>query len=211
MAFVKVQKNKAYFKRYQTKYRRRREGKTDYYARRNLIINDKDKYNTPKYRFVPRITNTKIICQIISSTIRGDSVLCQATSSELKNFKVTAGLTNYSAAYATGLLLARRLLAKLKMDSFYKGNEKITGDRYDVADKPHDERRPFKAVLDVGLVRTTTGNRVFGALKGACDGGLHIPHKTRRFPGFHKGTGDNDKDKFDPKVHRERIFGVHID
>jgi len=39
-------------------------------------------------------------------------------------------------------------------------------------------------VLDVGLVRTTCGNRVFGALKGACDGGLHIPHSTKRFPGF---------------------------
>ena len=28
-----------------------------------------------------------------------------------------------------------------------------------------DERRPFRALLDVGLIRTTTGNRVFGALK----------------------------------------------
>lgn len=26
-------------------------------------------------------------------------------------------------------------------------------------------KQPFKALLDVGLVRTTTGNRVFGALK----------------------------------------------
>ncbi len=37
MPFVKVLKNKAYFKRYQTKYRRRREGKTDYRARKRLI------------------------------------------------------------------------------------------------------------------------------------------------------------------------------
>ena len=34
MPFVKVLKNKAYFKRYQVKYRRRREGKTDYFARK---------------------------------------------------------------------------------------------------------------------------------------------------------------------------------
>jgi hypothetical protein len=28
-----------------------------------------------------------------------------------------------------------------------------------------DGTRPFWALLDVGLIRTTTGNRVFGALK----------------------------------------------
>ena len=56
-AFVKVQKNKAYFKRYQPKFKRRREGKTDYYARKRLCVQDKNKYNTPKYRLVVRITN----------------------------------------------------------------------------------------------------------------------------------------------------------
>ena len=34
MPFVKLQKNNAYFSRYQVKPRRRREGKTDYYARK---------------------------------------------------------------------------------------------------------------------------------------------------------------------------------
>ena len=34
MPYVKVLKNKAYFSRYQVKYRRRREGKTDYYQRK---------------------------------------------------------------------------------------------------------------------------------------------------------------------------------
>lgn len=69
-------------------------------------------------------------------------------------------------------------------------------------------RRPFKAFLDVGLVRTTTGNRVFGALKGAIDGGLNIPHSTKRFPGSKKG--ENGKIKYNPEFHRQRIFGVHI-
>lgn len=211
MAFVKVQKSKAYFKRYQVKYRRRREGKTDYWARRNLIVNDKNKYNTPKYRFVPRITCGKVICQVTWATLKGDRVLCQASSSELKKFGLTAGLTNYAAAYATGLLLARRLLGKLKMESFYKGNEKIDGTVYDVSLKPNADRKPFRAVLDVGLVRTTTGARIFGALKGATDGGLFIKHTEKRFPGFHRAEGDGDKDKYDPKVHRERIFGVHVD
>lgn len=57
MARVKFSKNKAYSKRYQTKWRRRREGKTDYQARRRLITQDKRKYNSPKYRIVVRFTN----------------------------------------------------------------------------------------------------------------------------------------------------------
>merc|ERR1711934_158920 len=48
MAFVKLVKNKAYFKRFQVKYRRRREGKTDYYARKRLVAQDKNKYNLDK-------------------------------------------------------------------------------------------------------------------------------------------------------------------
>lgn len=209
--FVKVQKTKAYFKRYQTRFRRRREGKTDYYARKRLVIQDNDKYNSPKYRFVVRVTHSKhpkVICQIISATLRGDKVLCQALSSELRRFGLETGFNNYASAYCTGLLLARRLLKQLGMDSLYPGNSKIDGEIYDVNEKPNDERRPFKAVLDVGLVRTTTGNRIFGALKGACDGGLYIPHSNKRFPGFKKTA---DGDKYDAKKHRERIFGVHVD
>lgn len=38
-----------------------------------------------------------------------------------------------------------------------------TGEDYSV--EPTESRRPFRALLDVGLIRTTTGNRVFGALK----------------------------------------------
>jgi large subunit ribosomal protein L5e len=40
-------------------------------------------------------------------------VLCQALSSELKRYGVEAGLTNYAASYATGLLCSRRLLGEL--------------------------------------------------------------------------------------------------
>jgi len=37
--------------------------------------------------------------------------------------------------------------------------------------------------LDIGLARTTTGARIFGAMKGAADGGIDIPHSVKRFPG----------------------------
>jgi len=209
MAFVKLVKNNAYYKRYQTKYRRRREGKTDYYARKRLIVQDKDKYNSPKYRLVVRRTNKKIICQIIYATLKGDEVKCQALSSELVKYGLTAGLTNYSSAYATGLLLARRLLNKLGMDKDYVGVEKVTAESYNVEEK-EDCKRPFKAVLDVGLIHTTTGNRIFGALKGAIDGGIQIPHSEKRFPGYTRGEEKGDS-SYDANVHRERILGVHVD
>jgi large subunit ribosomal protein L5e len=206
MAFVKLTKSKSYHKRFQTKFRRRREGKTDYYARKRLIIQDKDKYDTPKYRLVARFTNTRVIAQIVYATIQGDKILTSANSYELKRFGLTAGLSNYAAAYATGLLLARRLLKLTKLDTLYKGVAKIDGNDYDVSNevKEDEQRKPFKAVLDVGLVNTTKGNKVFAVLKGASDGGIHIPHSTNKFP----GTGDDGK--YNAAVHRERIFGIHV-
>lgn len=53
----KLVKTKSYSSRFQVKPRRRREGKTDYFARRKLIEQDKRKYNAPKYRLVVRMTN----------------------------------------------------------------------------------------------------------------------------------------------------------
>jgi large subunit ribosomal protein L5e len=97
MGFVKVIKNKAYFKRFQVKYRRRREGKTDFQARRALILQDKNKYNSPKYRLVVRFTNTAVICQITVAKITGDVVLTAAYSGELKKYGLGVGLTNKAA------------------------------------------------------------------------------------------------------------------
>jgi len=209
MAFVKVYKTRAYFKRFQPKYRRRREGKTDYYARKRLIMQDKNKYNTNKYRLVARVTCSRVICQVVYATIQGDRVLAAADSRELKRFGLEAGLTNYAACYATGLLVARRLLSKTGLDKLYAGAKKVDGEDYDVqSDVKGTERRPFKAVLDVGLIRTTVGNRVFGCLKGACDGGLHVPHSTKRFPGY---SSEGGKETYNAKVHRERIFGLHVE
>ncbi|KAM0946514.1 putative ribosomal protein L5 eukaryotic/L18 archaeal [Dioscorea sansibarensis] len=203
MAFVKAQKSKAYFKRFQVKFKRRRAGKTDYRARIRLINQDKNKYNTPKYRFVVRFTNKDIIAQIVSASIAGDMVMAAAYAHELPRYGLEVGLTNYAAAYCTGLLLARRVLKTLKMDEEYQGNVEATGEDFSV--EPAESRRPFRALLDVGLVRTTTGNRVFGALKGALDGGLDIPHSDKRFAGFKK-----DDKQLDAELHRKYILGGHV-
>ena len=201
MGFVKEIKNKAYFKRFQVKYRRRREGKTDYHARRRLVLQDKNKYNSPKYRLVVRFTNTDVVCQIAYSKIAGDIVVCSAYAHELPRYGIKVGLTNYAAAYATGLLLARRHLAKLGLADAYVGNEQVDGKDYNV--EMEGESRPFKAVLDVGLARTTTGHRVFAALKGACDGGLNVPHSDKRFVGFGGG-------KLNAESLKDHIFGGHV-
>jgi len=206
MGFVKVIKNKAYFKRFQVKYRRRREGKTDYQARRNLIIQDKNKYNSPKYRFVVRFTNTDVICQIAYAKISGDVVMTAAYSHELPGYGISVGLTNYAAAYATGLLLARRHLKKLGLDTKYQGNAKADDLGNDYTVEPLNEGpRPFLALLDVGLARTTTGSKIFGSLKGALDGGLNIPHSEKRFFGF-----DRESKKLDPQQLRKVIFAGHV-
>jgi len=68
-----------------------------------------------------------------------------------------------------------------------------------------NEPRPFLALLDVGLARTTTGSKIFGALKGALDGGLNVPHSEKRFYGFDKETK-----KLDAKLLRKVIFAGHV-
>jgi len=204
MPFVKIVKNKAYFKRYQVKFRRRREGKTDYYARKRLVIQDKNKYNSPKYRMIVRFSNTDVTCQIAYARLEGDVVVSAAYSHELPRYGVKVGLTNYAAAYCTGLLLARRTLQKFNLDTIYEGNTEINGEMYNVEDED-DGPGAFRACLDVGLARTSTGAKVFAALKGAVDGGLDIPHSEKRFPGY-----DNESKSLNAEVHRDHIFGKHV-
>jgi large subunit ribosomal protein L5e len=204
MGFVKVVKNKQYFKRFQVKFRRRREGVTDYFARKRLVVQEKNKYNTPKYRLIVRFTNKDIICQIAYARVEGDVIICAAYSHELPRYGIKVGLTNYAAAYCTGLLIARRLLKKLKLDKIYVGQEEVDGDEFYVESEDGGPGA-FRCYLDVGLVRTTTGARVFGAMKGAADGGLDIPHSTKRFPGYDAESGE-----FSAEVHRDHIFGKHV-
>jgi len=206
MAFVKLVKNDAHFKRFQTKYRRRREGRTDYRARKRLITQDKNKYNTPKYRMIVRTSNRYVTCQIAHSTLKGDMIMCQAHSKELLKYGLPGhfGLKNWTACYATGLLLARRVLKKLGLDELYEGQVEIDGEDFAVADSEGDgDARPFSVCLDVGLATTSTGAKVFGALKGALDGGLRIPHSVRRWPA-------GEKDQIDSELLRKYIFGGHV-
>ncbi|KAG4193030.1 hypothetical protein ERO13_A07G194900v2 [Gossypium hirsutum] len=174
-----------------------------------LINQDKNKYNTPKYRLVARFTNKDIVAQIIHASISGDIVLAAAYSHELPHYGLEVGLTNYAAAYCVGLLLARRVLKQLEMDTEYEGNVEVYSMLFrqlGMTSLLNQQRAgSFRALLDVGLVRTTTGNHVLGVLKGALDGGVDIPHSEKRFAGFNK-----DSKQLDPEVHRKYTYGGHV-
>ncbi len=73
------------------------------------------------------------------------------------------GLTNYSAAYCVGLLVARRILTKLNLADTYKGQEEPDGEDYNV-EPVEDGPRPFYCLLDTGLKRTSTGSKVGASL-----------------------------------------------
>jgi large subunit ribosomal protein L18 len=85
--------------RYFVPYRRRREGKTDYYQRSKLVVAD-----VP--RMVVRKTNRHIIIQLVTAEMDGDRTLVAANSSELSEFGYKGSASSTPAAYLTGLLFA---------------------------------------------------------------------------------------------------------
>jgi large subunit ribosomal protein L18 len=91
---------------YTVPYRRRREGKTNYKARRTLVTSDRS-------RFVVRPTNRNIIIQLVEARVEGDHILTQTTSHELvKRFGWLGGRKNTPAAYLLGLIAGYKALEK---------------------------------------------------------------------------------------------------
>lgn len=74
-----------------------------------------------------RFTNKDVICQIAYATVAGDVIVASAYSHELANYGLSVGLTNYAATYATGLLLARRVLTKFGLADTYVGQVQLPG------------------------------------------------------------------------------------
>ncbi len=90
---------------YRVPPRRRREGKTDYQARKALILSSKP-------RLVPRSTTRNFSVQIIVAKPQGDEVLAAAHSRELKKYGWKAPNGNVPAAYLAGLLCGLKAKAK---------------------------------------------------------------------------------------------------
>lgn len=90
---------------YIVQYRRKRNGKTDYKKRLNLL-------KSKRHRLVVRKSNRYIIAQIVDYKKNTDVVKVSATSNELKKFGWTANTSNIPAAYLTGFLCGLRAKSK---------------------------------------------------------------------------------------------------
>ncbi len=97
---------------YRVPFRRRREGKTDYRARRALVLS-----RAP--RLVVRLTMKHTILQIVEAEAVGDKVIVSAHSQELgKTYGWLGSGGNVPAAYLTGLLCGFKAIAK-KVDEVF--------------------------------------------------------------------------------------------
>lgn len=122
---------------YRVKFRRRREGKTNYYRRKSLL-------QSRRPRLVVRKTNTNTLVQIINANVVGDMTVASAIASELSDHGWSAGSSNLPAAYLTGFLAGLRAKSRgVKGAILDVGlNPPIKGSRIYAA---------LKGVVDAGL------------------------------------------------------------
>ena len=145
--------------RYKVPFRRRREGKTNYHVRYKLILSKKP-------RVVVRKSNASTTLQLVVAEQMGDKTLLTVKSQELKSFGFTSSLGNLPAAYLTGLLFGKKMLA-LGID---------------------------EGIADIGLHASTRGNRIYAAIKGVVDAGVNVPHSPEIFPDDARTRGEHIKD-----------------
>lgn len=87
--------------RYAVPFRRRRECKTDFRSRKNMLFSG-------KARFVVRKSLNHIWAQIVVLDDKGDKVIVSAHSKELSNYGWKGSFSNTPAAYLTGYLCGLR-------------------------------------------------------------------------------------------------------
>jgi large subunit ribosomal protein L18 len=138
------------------KYKRRRTGETDYRRRLKLLRGEMP-------RAVVRVSNTKVVAQIVNYEKDGDKIAVQSNSSELRGlgWPKDASIKSVPSAYLTGYSLGKKAVAA--------GIE--------------------EAVLDIGLAASTRGSRVFSALKGMIDAGVWLPHSEDVLPSEDRVNG----------------------
>lgn len=138
------------------RFRRKLEQKTDYTKRLHLLM-------SRKARVVVRLTNTRIIVQVVRHAPTGDLVVVGVDSSALKKMGWNYSGKNLPAAYLTGLLLAKLAIKK-------GINE---------------------AILDTGFRYPHPAGKVYAVLKGVVEGGLKVPHSPEVFPVLERMQGNH--------------------
>jgi len=91
--------------RYRLLFRRRREGKTDYYARKKQL-------RSSKPRIVIRKTLKNMIVQVADAKPEGDHTVASAFSKELRKYGWKGGSGNIPSAYLTGYVAGIRASKK---------------------------------------------------------------------------------------------------
>ncbi len=79
-------------------HRRRKEGKTNYRKRLDLL-------KSHQSRLVVRKSSKNIYCQLVNYEVKGDKTVASSSSKDLGKFGWTSFAGNLPAAYLTGLLL----------------------------------------------------------------------------------------------------------
>jgi len=145
--------------RYRVPFRRRREGKTNYHVRYKLILSKKP-------RVVIRKSNASTTLQLVMAEQTGDKTLLTVNSRQLQDFGYTFSKSNLPAAYLTGLLFGKKMLA-LGIS---------------------------EGIADIGLHASTKGNRIYAAVKGVVDAGVDVPHSPEIFPTEERISGKHIKE-----------------
>ena len=145
--------------RYKVPFRRRREGKTNYHVRYKLILSKKP-------RVVVRKSNASTTLQLVMAEQTGDKTLLTVNSRQLEDFGYTFSKSNLPAAYLTGLLFGKKMLA-LGIS---------------------------EGIADIGLHASTKGNRIYAAIKGVVDAGVDVPHSPEIFPAEERISGEHIKE-----------------
>lgn len=120
-------------------------------------------------RIVARKTNRYIIIQLVESREAQDKVILSANSKELIKYgwPEKYSVKNIMASYLTGFLFGKKML-KAKHE---------------------------KSILDIGLIRSTKGNKIYAALKGILDAGINVPSSGEIFPSEGRIKGEHTKEK----------------
>lgn len=116
-----------------------------------------------KPRAVIRKTLNNTIVQIVEYHDKGDKILTGTVSSELKKYGWNSSCSNTSAAYLTAFLAGKKA-QKLGVN---------------------------EAVLDIGINIPSKGCKMFAALKGLVDSGMHIPHNDEIIPSEDRLKGEH--------------------
>ena len=117
-------------------------------------------------RIVVRITNKYFILQAVESDEAQDKVISTVTSKELLKNGWDKKMSGSLKSIPAGYLTGLLLAKKLK-----KG----------------------KYIMDLGMIRTLKGSRVFAVVKGLIDGGLDIPANESVFPSEERLNGEHLK------------------